>query len=239
MRRAAILFVLATAGCDRKPQDPSPSPGESVVTFEDGTKVHVAKGHGVKYTVTEESVGAAQNVKTSAKGPGITTDSESVAQNLKVDGVSAGDSGSSSQGFAYSGTLTGGKRVNIFHLLGAACILLAGVAYYFTHDLKRSAIALAVGLAFIAIGVTVETYPLAWLAGGVVILILGAVWVYDARKSGRLSLALNKVVRGVSGSEEGVRGKVKDSIAQAVGSDSRVKKVVEAEVSKAKQREGV
>lgn len=239
MRRAAILFVLATAGCDRKPQDPSPSPGESVVTFEDGTQVHVAKGHGVKYTVTEESVGAAQNVKTSAKGPGITTDSESVAQNLKVDGVSANDAGSSSQGFSYSGTLTGGKTINIFHLLGAACILISLGAYYFTHNLKTSMIAFIGGLAFIAIGVTVEKYPLIWVAGAVVFLILGGVWVYDARKSGRLSLALNKVVRGVSGSEESVRGKVKDSIAQAVGSDSRVKKVVEAEVSKAKAREGV
>jgi hypothetical protein len=241
MRARIIPFLLLPLmiGCDKKEQTPSKS---TPVVVEGGSVVNVPEGFNLRYSVTTEEEGGGDTVydktTSTAKGPGVTTDSESVAQNLAVKDTQAGIDGSGGGGFQYAGKLTGGKSVNIFHVLGAMCLIFAAVSFWLSKDIKRSAYAALAGAVFIGVGVSVEHYPQFWALGALGLLIIGIAWCYDVYKNNRLSLSLQKIVLGVSEAPAASSAEVKASIGKVLKNDS-LKRVVEAEVVKAKQREHV
>lgn len=239
MRVRLIPFLLLPlmTGCEKKPQTSTP------VVVDGGGVVHVPDGFNLRYSVTTEEEGGGDvdydRTTTSAKGPGVTTDSETVAQNLAVKDVTAGPGASGGGGFQYSGKLTGGNSVNIFHILGAMCLVFAAVSFWLSKDLKRSSYAALAGAVFIGVGVSVEHYPQIWAIGALGLLIIGIAWCYDVYKNNRLSMSLQKIVLGVSEAPPSASAEVKASIGEVLKNDPLAKRVVEAEVVKAKQRENV
>ncbi|MFZ4077181.1 MAG: hypothetical protein ACOYKA_04260, partial [Legionellaceae bacterium] len=85
----------------------------------------------------------------------------------------------------------------------------------------------------------VEAYPLIWVAGLGLILILGGVWVYDAWKKGNLGITLQKVTRGISDLPPEQKAAAKASIAATTKDRPALKKVVDAQITAAKLKEGV
>lgn len=243
MRRMILFVPLLLSSCGKPSEPPAQVP---VVTYVpdttmtlDGKNVVVPAGKALRYSVVTETETPGTKTTTSSKGPSISTDSASVAQALKVGTTSAGLKGAGGGGFEYSGTLTGGKTFNLFHFLGAACVIGAGLMFWLTRDVFRSLILFGTGMALVAIGISVEYYPQIWLAGLGLLLILGGVWVYDAWKKGNLGVTLQKVTRGISEAPDEAKAAVKASIAETTESDPKLKKVVDGTIAAAKLKEGV
>jgi hypothetical protein len=234
MRRTPVLFaLLAATGCSRQPET---TPPVTKVTADGIPEVQALPGHAVKVTrvVEEQNDGPEGTSETisSSKGPRVATSSDEVAQKMQFQAVQAAEKGGQGGGFSYSGKLSG-RSWNLFYVLGAGTLLVAGGLFIVTKDVKRSLLAAALGGLFIGVGVTIEQFPEIWLVAIGGLLILGGVWIYDAWKHRRLGTALTTVVAGISDLTPELRGDVKDSIGEQIKTDKQ-KAVVESEIAKAK-----
>ncbi len=205
---------------------------------------HDVSYHGdgvVRFKTTEKTTGTAATTNThevaSAKGVGLATDADQIAQNFKTDpaSTSLSDGGiANAGGSAYSGTLKGlEKKTTIFYILGAGGLIFAGVFFYLTRSVGSSLLIAACSLGLIAIGVTVNTYPWVWLLGFVALVVFGGVWLYRAYAAGTLKATLATVVAGVENSEATAAAAVKESIASAA-KDAGIAPKVKAIVSRIK-----
>lgn len=150
-------------------------------------------------TITEVGAGSRTDRQAHTVGVGLETSAAEVAQSFRaeqarteLDGVGAAAGG----GFSYSGEMTGGTKVNIFTAIGAACLLAAlgfVVVPLFLRMPPRwgTAAALAAGgVAFIAIGVSIDQMPWAWAIGGLLALAGLGFWLFMAVRNGKLAAAV-------------------------------------------------
>lgn len=166
-------------------------------------------------TITEVGAGSRTDRQAHTVGVGLETSAAEVAQSFRaeqarteLDGVGAAAGG----GFSYSGEMTGGVRLNAFHAIGAACLLAALGFVVVPLFLKMpprwgTAAALAAGgVAFIAIGVSIDRMPWAWAVAGVLVLAGLGFWLFMAIRNGKAAAA-------VAGEAERERGTVEALVA--------------------------
>lgn len=230
---------------------PEPLPaGKKRVTI-DGVDLIVDSNDEVHYTKritsSSEQGNAKYNEQHKSKGVGLETSSKDAEQNFKQSPVTTSLSnggGGLSSGFQYTGTLTGGKSINIYHIIGAGLLLFAAIYFYFTRNIGRSLTIALAGAGFVAIGVVVDEYPWVALATVLLFLALGGIWLYEAWKKKKvesekteLDHSLGTVVRGVENIENSaVKEVVKRSIATAAQSkNGQVKETIR----KVKKKQGL
>jgi hypothetical protein len=173
--------------------------------------------------------------KAEATTAGLSTSSDQVAQNFKSEAPrtalggedkGGGGGGGSGGGFDYSGKLSGVPGLNIYHLLGAAGLVVAVAFFIITKRVGTSLTIAACSLGMIGVGVTVDRYPMVWGVAVALVLVAGGAWLFLAWKNGKrvadlkattgsLSEAFTHVVRGVDDLDPSTKSAVKHSIEKA------------------------
>jgi hypothetical protein len=257
MLRSSIILLLLLAACDRKPAVPVEiiqQPPDTRIVEVDGRRIVVGSRDVVRVQTDDEVFNrGGTNTETrraNTKGVGLTTNSESAAQKFKAENAQTGldDIGSAAGGgFQYEGTLLGGMKLNVFHLIGAAC-MLGGLAFIVVPLILKqpprigTGAALAGGgVAFIAIGSSIETMPFAWALGGLLVLAGLGFWLFMALKSGKFKVQseelADSVVTTVSSLDDTSRAAYKAKMSEVLKTKGpRVKARVEAMVTEHKNK---
>lgn len=206
-------------------------------------KMTVGNGDQVTFTtkeVIERRAPSSRNEsEASAKGVGLKTSSEKVAQTFKAEQAKVGledVGGAEGGGFTYSGQLSGLVKfgLNIFHLIGAA-LLLAALAFVVVPPLfslpPRTSTATTVGaggVVFIIVGVSISSAPWVWVVA--LIALLGGLgfWLYKSVKAGHLEAFAKTVANTVDKLPDEQKEAMKDAIgaeAKNLGTGKSVLKV--------------
>ena len=180
--------LLSLQGCEKAPEQSTPGPKGSLIKV-DGRVIEAPAGSKVTLEMDDQGTHTGPTGSTSdtssARGVGLSTSSKDAEQNFKPNGVNAGfgPKGASGGGAEYAGKLAGAEGFNLFHALGALCLIGAAIYGFVTKRIGPALYIAAVGLGFIAIGVTIESYPIVWVAGVVLFIGLLGGWVYLAWKN--------------------------------------------------------
>lgn len=204
-------------------------------------------------TVTDIGAASRTDRQAATTGVGLGTSADQVAQNFRAEQASVGldDVGSAAGGgFSYSGKMSGGMQLNVFHAIGAACLLGAlgfVVVPLFLKTPPRigTAAALATGgVAFIAIGTSIESMPWAWALAGLLILAGLGFWLFMAVKSGRTlehrKSAIEALVASVASLDAPTAAAVKAAMNSTMASWTPAERTqVETEVAATKSALGI
>lgn len=258
----AVIAVLVVA-CDKKTDGVktdtgassvapvAPAPSDRRVVRVDGREIEASGRDSVVIDILDKdkTVGGTNNAfdKTAATGTGLRTESEKVSQSFKSEAPAAGPKAASGGGFAYSGEMVGGASLNVFHMLGAACLLgalgfvVGPMLFRMPPRLGTAAVLGAAGAAFIAIGVSIETMPYAWAVGGLLLVGVLGWWVWNAIRNGKsladMQATIESTVATVSSLSPAAKAEFKkrhSRVVTAVAPDRASQ--VEATITKAKAR---